>query len=399
MTLRPEITKTSNVADLQAYRSNLPSYRNLTSIFRVSVLTASVIVIFMIFASDIDGMIKGSINFSYTLGCSMANYSAGFLRRGLSGEIVGFMNILFQPFIFLMLLSFCCLVFILSLMLGRMMRLHVKLPYILAILFSPSLILMQRGENFIRSDFVVMSLNFAASCILLHLLFHKKQVLLAKTSFAGMLAVDAVIFVILAVSALIHELSASLLPPVMVIFFIFARKARRIMHAVSVFAMLVLIYAVVMAFFTFSNSDTVAESWNGIYQNPDSFRFNSGLMNTADRQNALNYFDITLTLLRECGLVLIPHLLIAVAVPFTVLIFSGITIFHSASSRAWKARCLLIISCACPLGLSIAGEDFGRWFSLCAMNLTVYSLLTAHPAGRMKYGENTSHIKAKSAAT
>lgn len=69
-------------------------------------------------------------------------------------------------------------------------------------------------------------------------------------------------------------------------------------------------------------------------------------------------------------------------------ILSGITIFHSSSSRAHKARCLLVISCTCPLGLCLVGNDFGRWFSICAINLTAYSLLIAHPAGRT--GSDTS---------
>ena len=58
----------------------------------------------------------------------------------------------------------------------------------------------------------------------------------------SMLAVDCIIFILLTVSALIHELSATLLPPVILIFFIYARKAGRIMHAATVTALLLLVY-------------------------------------------------------------------------------------------------------------------------------------------------------------
>ena len=115
-----------------------------------------------------------------------------------------------------------------------------------------------------------------------------------------------------------------------------------------------------------ADPDTIAESWSGIYGDPDSFRYNTALLNTADKAHALNCVRMTLTLLRESGPAYIPQLLLAVAVPFALLLLSGITIFHSSSSRAMKARCLLILSCLCPLGLCIAGGDFGRWFSICA---------------------------------
>ena len=42
----------------------------------------------MIFVSDIGGMITGSLDFTYAFGCGLVNYSAGFIRRGLLGEIL-----------------------------------------------------------------------------------------------------------------------------------------------------------------------------------------------------------------------------------------------------------------------------------------------------------------------
>ena len=195
-------------------------------------------------------------------------------------------------------------------------------------------------------------------------------------------------YAIAPVSALIHELSATLLPPVILIFFIYARKAGRIMHAATVTALLLLVYTVMMAGFKYSDPEIIAESWSGIFGDPNSFKHNTALLNITNKTHALNCIETTLILLREAGPAYLPQLLLAVAVPFTILLLSGITIFHSSSSRAHKARCLLVISCTCPLGLCLVGNDFGRWFSICAINLTAYSLLIAHPAGRT--GSDTS---------
>ena len=318
----------------------------------------------MIFVSDIDGMITGSLDFTYAFGCGLVNYSAGFIRRGLLGEIL------------VTLLASASLIFIFCVILSRLIRLNAALPYILAIIFSPSLIFMQRGARIIQDDALLIALNLAASCLLLRLISHRKQPSLHKPSFAGMLSIDFVIVTLLTVSALIHELSASLLPPVMLLFFIYARKVRRTMHAAAASVLLITVYAALMTSFKYADPDTIAESWSGIYGDPDSFRYNTALLNTADKAHALNCVRMTLTLLRESGPAYIPQLLL-----------SGITIFHSASSRARRARTLLAVLCTCPLGLCLVGYDFGRWFSVCAINLTAYCLLIAHPAGRPGPGE------------
>ena len=322
-------------------------------------------------------MITGSLDFTYAFGCGLVNYSAGFIRRGLLGEILQSMNLLCQPFLAVTLLASASLIFIFCVILSRLIRLNAALPYILAIIFSPSLIFMQRGARIIQDDALLIALNLAASCLLLRLISHRKQPSLHKPSFAGMLSIDFVIVTLLTVSALIHELSASLLPPVMLLFFIYARKVRRTMHAAAASVLLITVYAALMTSFKYADPDTIAESWSGIYGDPDSFRYNTALLNTADKAHALNCVRMTLTLLRESGPAYIPQLLLAVAVPFAILLLSGITIFHSASSRARRARTLLAVLCTCPLGLCLVGYDFGRWFSVCAINLTAYCLLIA----------------------
>ena len=375
----------SDNAVANAAKVNNSSMCRLPSVIRASIIFASVIVVVMMFASDIDGMIKGSIDFTYSFGCSLVTYSAGFVRRGLLGEGIQLMNAICQPFLSLILLISVSVLFVLLVILFRMIRLKAKLPYIIAIILSPSLVLMPRGDTFV--DVFPVAMNIAASCLLLHLIFRWKQASPKRQSYS-MLAVDCIIFILLTVSALIHELSATLLPPVILIFFIYARKAGRIMHAATVTALLLLVYTVMMAGFKYSVPEMNEESWSGIFGDPNSFKHNTALLNITNKTHALNCIETTLILLREAGPAYLPQLLLAVAVPFTILLLSGITIFHSSSSRAHKARCLLVISCTCPLGLCLVGNDFGRWFSICAINLTAYSLLIAHPAGRT--GSDTS---------
>jgi len=364
-----------------AGRNSSSFYRSASEAFRFILLAAAVLAVILAFASDIDGIVRGYVNFSYLLGCTLVNYSAGFIRRGLLGEIMQFMNVLCQPFLSMVLLSSGSLLFILGVILCRMIRLRIKPAYILAIILSPSLILMQRGENILRSDAIVLALNIAASCIMLRMGF-KAGSSARRISFAGMLLTDMVIFLMLALSALIHELSASLLPTEMLIFLICAGRVRRTMHAVSVSALLIIIYAVMMTYFKFSDPYTIAMSWDGIYKDPESFRSNLCLLNIADRRAALSWLSLTITLIKESAIAYIPHIFAAVAVPFIILLLSGITPFRSVSSRAGILRYLLIISCACPLGLCIAGIDFGRWFSICALSLTAHSLLIAHSSRR-----------------
>lgn len=381
-----------NQADLPAAvkAGKSPAFRNAMKMAGNFLLAAAVLFVIMIFASDIGRMAAGSIDLTYSLGCSLVNYSAGFVRRGLLGEIIQHMDALFQPFLSIALLASVSLVLISYVILSGMIRLHVRLPYILAIIFSPSLLLMQRGGNFIHNDAFLIALNLSASCLLLHLMFHMKHSSARRPSFAAMALLDSAVLILLTASALIHELSAALLPPVMLLFFIYARKVRRTMHAAAVSGLLIILYAVMMTGFKYADPNIIADSWSGIYTDPDSFRYNTALLNTADKVHAQNCLEMTLTLLKECAPAYIPQLLLAVAVPFAILLLSGISVFHSSSSRAGKARCLLILSCLCPLGLCIAGGDFGRWFSICAINLTAYSLLIAHRAGREYHESNLS---------
>ena len=371
-------------------KSTSVPFRKLMEIARACLIAASVLAVLIIFAGDIDGMATGKIDITYSLGCSLVSYSAGFIRRGLLGEIIQHMDVLFQPFLSITILASVSLLFILWVILAGMIRLRIKLPYILAVIFSPSLIMMQRGENFIHNDALLVALNLSASCLLLHLMFHMKHSSARRPSFAAMALLDSAVLILLTASALIHELSAALLPPVMLLFFIYARKVRRTMHAAAVSGLLIILYAVMMTGFKYADPNIIADSWSGIYTDPDSFRYNTALLNTADKVHAQNCLEMTLTLLKECAPAYIPQLLLAVAVPFAILLLSGITVFHSSSSRAGKARCLLILSCLCPLGLCIAGGDFGRWFSICAINLTAYSLLIAHRAGREYHESNLS---------
>ncbi|MDY6336129.1 MAG: hypothetical protein SPL25_03510 [Succinivibrionaceae bacterium] len=357
-------------------------------------IAAAVLFVIMLFSSDIDRILTDRIPYTYSLGCSLINYSAGFIRRGLFGELIGLMNGVLQPVLSIMLISALSLIFILYLFLSRMTRLNIKPPYILAILLSPSLILMQRGPNFIHNDAFLIALNLAVSCFLLHLIFHKRHGASDRPSFAMMLLADSSVFAVLTVSALIHELSASLLPPVILLFFIYSRRVHRMMHSVSVLALLILVYALMMIFFKYADPDIIAESWSGIYSDPDSYRKNTALLNIADSWYSSYFLSTAATLFKEHAIVFIPHMFTAVAVPFIILLLSGITVFHSASSRAGIIRGMIVISSVCPLGLCLVGIDYGRWFSISAINLTSYILLTAHPAGRIRSeGNQTENLR------
>lgn len=121
----------SDNAVANAAKVNNSSMCRLPSVIRASIIFASVIVVVMMFASDIDGMIKGSIDFTYSFGCSLVTYSAGFVRRGLLGEVIQLMNAICQPFLSLILLISVSVLFVLLVILFRMIRLKAKLPYIM----------------------------------------------------------------------------------------------------------------------------------------------------------------------------------------------------------------------------------------------------------------------------
>lgn len=347
------------------------------------IILLSVIAVIMLLLSEISGVIGGRVPYSYELGCSIVNYSAGFVRRGLLGEIILIMDHILQPILSVIVMSFISLAFILCLIVRRMTKLGIQLPYILTIIFSPSLILMHRGEEFVRLDSFVFAINIAVSCFLLHMLAARNKksgkLLCGSLSFRGMLFIDAVLFLALTAAALIHEMSAALLPPVILLFFILSRKAHRMMHCVFICVSLLGIYFVTMRFFTFSDSDIIADSWKGVFTSPDSFRYNDGLLSTVDKVRALELRNTTKAAIMNFSVISLSRLLIAVFLPFLVLLLSEIRIFSSSSWRATVIRCLLILSCLAPLGLCFAGFDFGRWFSLCALNLVVYTLLIARP--------------------
>lgn len=96
-----------NQADLPAAvkAGKSPAFRNAMKMAGNFLLAAAVLFVIMIFASDIDRMAAGSIDLTYSLGCSLVNYSAGFVRRGLLGEIIQHMDALFQPFLSIALLA------------------------------------------------------------------------------------------------------------------------------------------------------------------------------------------------------------------------------------------------------------------------------------------------------
>ena len=210
-----------------------------------------------------------------------------------------------------------------------------------------------------------------------------------RTTFSLMLFIDFVIFVILSTAALIHEASASLLPPVLLLFFLYTKKIHRVMHFLFVLNLLAMLYVILMKCYTFSNSDIIAESWSGIYSNPDSFRYNDGLLSGTDKVRALFGVEAARGHLASFDLASVTHLLIAVVVPFFILLFSGITVFYSASAKAKLIRILLILLSFCPIGLCLVANDFGRWYSMCAINCLLYSLLIAHSVDRIELNDSS----------
>lgn len=377
----------------QSVKGKALFFRRLRKIGRISLLSVAVPVFMMLFVNDIYSMMKGAPFSNYVFGGTMVNYSAGFVRRGLYGELIHALNAIWQPFLMETLLEAVFLGAILCLFLSRMIRLDMRLPYILAIMFSPSLILLHRREEFFRADVIVLVLNLVVSCFLLHLTTNRKDnvsVSGSGISFCRMLWTDLAVFTVLAVSALIHELSFLLLPPVMLLFFIYARKVHRTAHCLALLDLLFVIYLVMMTRFKFSDPDIIAESWSGVFGNPDSFIKNGGLQNVVDQGSALSIADDAVNHLLNYPLRLILHFFVAVAVPVIIILMSGITVFHSSSSRARNIRRLLMVFCLCPLGLSLTAIDYGRWFSLCGINLVAYALLMAHPAGRAASGRNLS---------
>ena len=88
----------------------------------------------------------------------MPSYAAGFIGRGLFGEILYLMNAVFHPFVSVLLISSFSFIFILYLLISGMRRLHAGLPYIIAIVLSPSLVLMYCSSEFFRTDGILMAL-------------------------------------------------------------------------------------------------------------------------------------------------------------------------------------------------------------------------------------------------
>lgn len=369
----------------------------------IAILMAAVMILILLIA-EIEGVLGGRGLYNYELGCALVNYSAGFVRRGLLGEIIGFMDPVLQPILSVMLLSFASLAFILYIILRRMTRLGVKVPYILAVIFSPSLILMHRGEEFVRIDAFVFVLNLVPACFLLILLSGRNitvfRWLRGRPPLSAMLLTDAVLFLTLTAAALVHEMAAALLPPVLLLFFVYAWRAHRTMHCVMLCIWLLVLYCAMMSSFKFSDSDLIADSWKGVFPNPDSYRYNDGLLSTVDKVRALDLRETTRDFLRDYSAVSFARLLVAAVLPFLVLLLSGIRIFCSSSLRAMAVRCLLLLSCLSPLGLCLAGYDFGRWYSLCALNLVVYTLLIAHRySGTERAGSSPEYdMKIKNAA-
>lgn len=142
---------------------------------RTALLAVIVISVVLLLASEADGIVKGSTSVAYELGGAMVNYSAGFVRRGLFGEAVMQLNALCQPVLTMLFISSLSVLSIFYVFLSRLIRLGIRLPYVLAIVFSPSLILMYRGENFLRLDPVIIVPGLAASVKLLKLITGNKM--------------------------------------------------------------------------------------------------------------------------------------------------------------------------------------------------------------------------------
>lgn len=367
-------------------------------------LACTVLIVILLLSFDVYGMLTTARTYQYELGGDMINYAAGFVRRGLFGEIVYFLNQVFQPFVSVLIMSFVSILFMLYVLIARMVRLNMRLPYILAVVLSPSLVLMHRDQEMIRTDLVVIALNLAALCFLLRVMFTRRHDTEMdghmtagryRQSFAGMLFIDAVIFTLLAVSALIHELSVTLLPPLMILFFIYTRRVHRTMHCVAVSALLIAVYALMMAFFKFRDASVITESWSGIFPNYDGspelwHHIPRGMAAVVSREYALFFVHRSMDSLPDFFMI---NMITAVAEPFIILLLSGITVFHSSSWRCRVVRCLILISCLGPLCLSLVAYDYGRWFSFSAIQLTVYVLMLSHSAGRTRRMKNTSDIR------
>ena len=349
-------------------------------------LSVSVLALVLFLLSNIDDIAAGRACLTYGIGGSAINYASGFVRRGLYGEIIHLMTFICQPVVAIVLLSSVSILFILYVFLRRMTRLNIGLPYILAILFSPSLFIKQVNDScyFHHTDAFILAINIAASGFLMHLLFTRNKFRSLTKSFSGMILVDSLVFMILLVPALVHELSVTLMLPVMLLFFIFAMRAHRTLHCVAVADILIVVYAVMMTRFKYSDPGIISDSWSDVYQDVAWLKSNPGLTNVVGETQAVQHLNMSLSLIKEQSVLFCLRLLAAVAVPFAVLLCSGIAIFKSASSRAAVMRGLLLVSCLCPLVLSLAGIDFGRWFSICAINLNAYTLMIAHAAGRRR---------------
>lgn len=371
------------------------------------VLTGTVLTVILLFSSDVYRLLTTDNSYKYSLGGDMISYAAGFVRRGLFGEIVYSLNPVFQPFVTVLLMSSVSILFILYVLIARMIRLNVRLPYIMAITLSPCLILMHRGGELIRTDMVVMALNLAALCFLRHIMFHRHQradlnaqgiiAVSDRYSFAGMIYTDTVLFTMLAVSALIHELSITLLPPLLLLFFIYTKRVHRTMHCVVVAAMLIALYTVMMAFFKFGNVSAIAESWSGIFPNyedsPELWNNSPrGMAIVINEDYAISRVCLSMNSLPDFFVI---NLITAISEPFIILLLSGIRIFRSSSFRCRAVRWLIVISCLSPLCLSFVAYDYGRWYSFAAMQLTVYVLMLARPAGRISCFRIKSEITGK----
>ena len=98
MTTEPQNNCQEISAGDAAKRDSTQFHRSASGAFRFILLTAAVAAVILAFAADIDGIVKGrAYQFSYPLGCSLVNYSAGFVRRGLLQNHVRFSTLGFAP--------------------------------------------------------------------------------------------------------------------------------------------------------------------------------------------------------------------------------------------------------------------------------------------------------------
>ena len=92
-------------------------------------LACTVLIVILLLSFDVYGMLTTARTYQYALGGDMINYAAGFVRRGLFGEIVYFLNQVFQPFVSVLIMSFVSILFMLYVLIARMVRLNMRLPY------------------------------------------------------------------------------------------------------------------------------------------------------------------------------------------------------------------------------------------------------------------------------